>query len=76
MSGATHMDFEPSNQPFELTTDFELAGDQPMAIDQLVNALNKGQPYQTLLGVTGSAQDLHDGQRPRPGQPARACPRP
>jgi len=41
---------------FKLVSDFVPTGDQPEAIEQLVNGLNKGVPYQTLLGVTGSGK--------------------
>ncbi len=41
---------------FKLTSDFQPTGDQPEAISQLVDGLNKGVPYQTLLGVTGSGK--------------------
>ena len=41
---------------FKLVSDFEPTGDQPEAIRQLVDGLEKGVPYQTLLGVTGSGK--------------------
>ncbi len=41
---------------FKLISDFKPTGDQPEAIAQLVDGLNKGVPYQTLLGVTGSGK--------------------
>jgi excinuclease ABC subunit B len=41
---------------FKLISDFQPTGDQPEAIDQLVEGLSKGVPYQTLLGVTGSGK--------------------
>jgi excinuclease ABC subunit B len=41
---------------FKLISDFQPTGDQPDAIFQLVDGLNKGVPYQTLLGVTGSGK--------------------
>ncbi len=40
---------------FELTSDFEPTGDQPQAIDVLVEGVKKG-TVQTLLGVTGSGK--------------------
>ncbi len=40
---------------FELVSDFEPTGDQPQAIDALVEGVNKG-TIQTLLGVTGSGK--------------------
>ena len=41
---------------FKLISDFLPTGDQPEAIEQLVDGLNRGVPYQTLLGVTGSGK--------------------
>jgi excinuclease ABC subunit B len=41
---------------FKLISDFQPTGDQPEAIRQLVDGLEKGVPYQTLLGVTGSGK--------------------
>ncbi len=41
---------------FELESDFELRGDQPRAIPQLVEGLNRGDDAQVLLGVTGSGK--------------------
>ena len=40
---------------FELASDYEPTGDQPQAIDSLVNGVQKGS-IQTLLGVTGSGK--------------------
>ena len=45
-----------SEKPFELVSDYEPAGDQPQAIDQLVAGIERGDPHQTLLGVTGSGK--------------------
>jgi len=44
------------NSPFRLNQPFVPAGDQPEAIDKLVEGLNDGLAYQTLLGVTGSGK--------------------
>lgn len=41
---------------FKLISDFVPTGDQPEAVRQLVEGLNSGLPYQTLLGVTGSGK--------------------
>jgi len=41
---------------FQLHSDYKPTGDQPEAIKQLVEGLNEGTPYQTLLGVTGSGK--------------------
>jgi excinuclease ABC subunit B len=37
--------------PFKLSSDYQPTGDQPKAIQQLVEGLNRGEKYQTLLGV-------------------------
>ena len=42
--------------PFKLTSTYMPTGDQPEAIKQLVDGLNYGIPFQTLLGVTGSGK--------------------
>ncbi|MBL0918161.1 MAG: excinuclease ABC subunit UvrB [Hydrogenophaga sp.] len=44
------------DSPFELFLPYQPAGDQPEAIDQLVEGLNDGEVFQTLLGVTGSGK--------------------
>jgi excinuclease ABC subunit B len=41
---------------FKIVSDFRLTGDQPQAVDKLVEGLNKGYRKQTLLGVTGSGK--------------------
>jgi excinuclease ABC subunit B len=41
---------------FRLVTDLEPRGDQPSAIDSLVDGLQRGLKYQVLLGVTGSGK--------------------
>lgn len=41
---------------FNLQSPYSPAGDQPTAITQLVEGLNDGERYQTLLGVTGSGK--------------------
>jgi len=42
--------------PFELFQPYPPAGDQPAAIAQLVEGVNDGEVFQTLLGVTGSGK--------------------
>ena len=44
------------NSPFQLFQPYPPAGDQPAAIAQLVEGLNDGLSFQTLLGVTGSGK--------------------
>jgi excinuclease ABC subunit B len=41
---------------FKLHTPYSPSGDQPQAIEQLTNGVLEGEPYQTLLGVTGSGK--------------------
>ena len=41
---------------FEITAEYDLSGDQPRAVDQLVASLESGNREQTLLGVTGSGK--------------------
>jgi excinuclease ABC subunit B len=41
---------------FKITSQYKPTGDQPKAIELLVGGLNKGEPAQTLLGVTGSGK--------------------
>src|SRR4030081_2616243 len=44
------------NSPYELHQPFLPAGDQPEAIDKLIEGIEDGLSYQTLLGVTGSGK--------------------
>ena len=44
------------SQQFRLETKYQPTGDQPNAIGQLIDGLNKGEREQTLLGVTGSGK--------------------
>jgi len=41
---------------FKLVSDYQPTGDQPQAIDKLVDSINSGNREQTLLGVTGSGK--------------------
>ena len=41
---------------FKLHAPFQPTGDQPQAIEKLVDGLSRGDRYQTLLGVTGSGK--------------------
>ena len=55
---------------FKIVSDFTPQGDQPQAIADLVRGVNRGEKYQTLLGVTGSgktytmANVIQEVQRP------------
>ena len=58
---------------FQLQAEYRPTGDQPQAIEALVESVGKGNRYQTLLGVTGSgktftmANVIEALQRPNPG---------
>lgn len=41
---------------FELKSEYVPTGDQPQAIEKLVEGINNGMKYQTLMGVTGSGK--------------------
>ncbi|MXX32995.1 MAG: excinuclease ABC subunit UvrB [Chloroflexi bacterium] len=45
-----------NSKPFELSADYHPTGDQPYAIERLVEGLDAGHRAQTLLGVTGSGK--------------------
>jgi excinuclease ABC subunit B len=47
---------EYPDSPFQLYRPYPPAGDQPSAIDELVEGINDGLMFQTLLGVTGSGK--------------------
>ena len=47
-----------SRAPFDLQAPFAPAGDQPRAIGELSSGLERGERYQTLLGVTGSGKTM------------------
>src|SRR6266566_9441278 len=51
--GAAYTECMP---PFRVVSDFEPAGDQPLAIDQLTAAVQAGEPHVTLLGATGTGK--------------------
>lgn len=56
--------------PFEIVSEFKPTGDQPKAIAELVEGINKGLRHQTLLGATGTgktftiAQTIQQVQKP------------
>lgn len=57
---------------FKLVSPYKPTGDQPEAIAKLVEGIQKGDKEQTLLGVTGSGQDIHHGQSHCKGEQADA----
>ena len=60
-------------RPFALTPAYQPTGDQPQAIARAARrGSRRGERFQTLLGVTGLGQDLHDGaaSSPQAARPA------
>ena len=51
-----HRYLNDTKMEFEISSPYKPTGDQPEAIKALVDGLNSGAPYQTLLGVTGSGK--------------------
>ncbi len=47
---------------FKLVSDYKPTGDQPEAIDKLSKGIEEGKKFQTLLGVTGSRENFHNGK--------------
>ena len=47
---------QDAGKPFEIISEFAPAGDQPIAIPELINGLLQGDWDQVLLGVTGSGK--------------------
>lgn len=48
--------YQKHTKPFELAAEYQPQGDQPQAIAKLVDSIQSGNRYQTLLGVTGSGK--------------------
>ena len=44
------------SRPFKISSEYQPTGDQPRAINELTEGLQRGDSYQTLLGVTGSGK--------------------
>ena len=61
------------NQPFDLVTHYQPAGDQPQAIEKLVNGIEKGFRNQLLLGVTGSGKTPYHGKCDCPNSASDDC---
>ena len=41
---------------FKIVSDYKMVGDQPQAVEKLVNGIKAGKKHQTLMGVTGSGK--------------------
>ena len=51
---------------FKLVSNYKPTGDQPQAIEYLSKGIIDGKKYQTLLGVTGSRENFHNGKYYKP----------
>lgn len=58
---------------FKLHSEYKPTGDQPNAIDYLVKGIERGEKYQTLLGVTGSRKNLYNGKYNRKNTETNSC---
>ena len=58
---------------FKLHSEYQPTGGQPKAIDYLVKGIEKGEKYQTLLGVTGSRKNLYNGKYNRKNSETNSC---
>ena len=47
---------------FKLVSNYKPTGDQPKAIEYLSKGIQEGKKFQTLLGVTGSRKNFHNGK--------------
>ena len=47
---------QSEQKQFKLHSEYQPTGDQPQAIEALVNGFKEGNQFQTLLGVTGSGK--------------------
>lgn len=56
------------DEVFHLKAPFQPTGDQPQAIEALMQGIHEGDDAQTLLGVTGSGKTFTMGEHHRPVQ--------
>ena len=47
---------------FKLHSEYKPTGDQPKAIEYLSKGIMEGKKFQTLLGVTGSRENIYNGK--------------
>src|SRR6059036_2961865 len=52
----------PADSRFQLVSDFQPRGDQPAAIGELIQGIERGDKHQVLLGVTGSGKTFSVAQ--------------
>ncbi|MGO4269681.1 excinuclease ABC subunit UvrB [Paenibacillus sp. TAF58] len=55
-------ELEVSSKKFELVSDFSPQGDQPKAIEEIVQSIQAGNKHQTLLGATGTGKTFTAAQ--------------
>ena len=60
---------------FKLVSNYKPTGDQPEAIEYLSNGIKEGKKFQTLLGVTGSRKNFHNGKYNRKSTKTNTCTR-
>lgn len=58
---------------FKLHSEYKPTGDQPEAIEYLSKGIKQGKKFQTLLGVTGSRENIHNGKYYREGTKTNTC---
>ena len=58
---------------FKLISDYKPTGDQPKAIEYLSKGIEEGKKFQTLLGVTGSRKNFHNGKYHSKSAKANTC---
>ena len=58
---------------FKLHSEYKPTGDQPQAIEYLSKGIEEGKEFQTLLGVTGSRKNFHNGKYNRKNTKTNSC---
>ena len=58
---------------FKLVSEYKPTGDQPQAIEYLSKGIEEGKKFQTLLGVTGSRKNFHNGKYYRKSAKTNSC---
>ncbi len=58
---------------FKIHSEYKPTGDQPEAIEYLSNGIKEGKKFQTLLGVTGSRKNIHNGKYNRKSAKTNSC---
>ncbi len=58
---------------FKIHSEYKPTGDQPEAIEYLSKGIKEGKKFQTLLGVTGSRKNIHNGKHNRKSAKANTC---